>query len=713
MVYTKTIYRSEGDCEQMDKLGILACFNNSGIGYDAKEITEHLDIQEVAVVPNMHKGIRLDWVKDRNYFLMSPPMVSQEEIIEWLDTSKITKLITIEHPYSFYLLDECKKRKIETFNVVNWEGVDTRKGLIEYDHLICKVPFAEKRLKELGFKNVIYLPYPLATEKFSFKQRIGKPKHFLHISGFGGFGFRKNTELVIRAFASTKLQARLTVLSQINNKGQGYDLEKLVADINDSRIHLEVSNNSNENFDLYGSDIDVAIQPSTLEGYGLSIVEPMMKGIPVITTGTEPMSDFMFEPYLIKPERIESIRDLPHAVINQNALRKKIEEIADRDISEDSLKVRKITEGISWAEIGTNWTKNIKGNTNTTVPIPTNYSEVKDSKKRTEGKSMLENMRILWLDWPGRYNRFDNWLYAKFAEELEKNVDALYFYTPEYHKFNPALTPIPYDVNLPMQEIVKQLKIDVIIMDTRSAMYDDYLPASLSPDSKDKGICWLPKDFAKTKAYKVCLEMDFHYESSHDWYKEMGIQLMLQRHYSQAVRKVGDIETLFLPFSVDTKVFQPSNLNREKRFCLAGDMAHKSYAYRRMASGILAKEGLVDIFTKFEKVGDKYIECLQHYISHISCGSQFSITPAKTFEIMASGSVLFSNKFMGIEKVLDEGSYVTYENDGSDVLEKAQKILKDDAFVKDITGKALNCINTRHTHEVRIKELLKILKDRL
>ncbi len=381
----KTIRRKKGSYKQARKkspqtsgfganlkdFGILACFNQSGVGYDAKEITTHLDIQEVGVLPNMHKGMRYDWVKDRNCFLFSPPMLPKEEIIEWLDGIKIKGLITIEHPYSWDLLSECKKRGIKTFNIVNWEAVDRRKALLEYDWFICKVPYAQKYLKEvLGIKNLIYLPYPLATERFTYRRREGKPKVFLHISGYGGRWDRKNTELTMKAFASSKVQGRLIVLSQVDWKVErgklvkDNQLKRLLEDLNDSRIELRIANDTNENYELYPDEVDVSIQPSRVEGYGLNIVEPMMCGIPCICTDIEPINGFMFNPYLVKPESIEIIDvhdvGLPYANVNQKALQRKIEEIAGRDITKDSEKAREVTEAMSWEAIGNKWVEGLQ-----------------------------------------------------------------------------------------------------------------------------------------------------------------------------------------------------------------------------------------------------------------------------------------------------------------------------------------------------------------
>lgn len=319
-------------------------------------------------------------------------------------------------------------------------------------------------------------------------------------------------------------------------------------------------------------------------------------------------------------------------------------------------------------------------------------------------------MNILWLDLASRVGRYDGWLHVDFAVELRKYVKHLYFYAPHMNeKFDNALVPIRYNPTTTIKNIVSRLGINVIIVNTRSAMYEHYWPKMLCPEKPSVGDCWLPKDFAECKTLKLCIEEDFHYETDAVWHKEMGFKAVLQKHYSQSLRKL-EVPFESFPFSVDTSIFYDDGRTRRNKICFAGTSELECYPQRYIAHEKLREHGLIDVFRNHEMFNDKYINCLKNYVSHLSCGSRYNLTSAKNFEIMSSGSVLFTNKFMGIEKQFDEGSYVTYENDFSDLFEKANKIVSELDFRNSVIKKALNCIRTRHTHEVRIKELLNLIE---
>ena len=109
----------------------------------------------------------------------------------------------------------------------------------------------------------------------------------------------------------------------------------------------------------------------------------------------------------------------------------------------------------------------------------------------------------------------------------------------------------------------------------------------------------------------------------------------------------------------------------------------------------------------------RYIKYLQSYLSHLNCGSVFNIETAKMFEIMACGSVLLTNETDkdGLKDLFYKDSYCTYKEDYSDLIIKVNRIIKDKEYRKYITTRAIKCIGERHTHEIRIKELLKIIKE--
>lgn len=329
-------------------------------------------------------------------------------------------------------------------------------------------------------------------------------------------------------------------------------------------------------------------------------------------------------------------------------------------------------------------------------------------------------MKILWLyRYAERWNA-DHWLHMDFAKAISKhNEIKLMAYGHNLEKKYSDLAPIPYNAGILIADLKREFDFDVIILNTKSRMFLNYLPP-LSGDYPYKDVeirenCWLPKDFANwDKTPKIAIEEDYHWEKNDYWYIQMGIKCILQRHYSQSLRQ-QQVKMIWFPFSVDTDVFKPdTEINKINKICFVGNNDPGYYPHRHRISNILNALDLLVIEGNLgnKKYDNDYITCLQSYVSHLSSSSRVDITSAKMFEIMSSGSLLFTNnsKNYGLQKLFPSDTYCTYKEDYSDLIEKTNKILFDKDYVKSTTEKAIQCIKEKHTHQIRIGELLNILK---
>ena len=326
-------------------------------------------------------------------------------------------------------------------------------------------------------------------------------------------------------------------------------------------------------------------------------------------------------------------------------------------------------------------------------------------------------MKILWLYKYFPSYDFDHHLHMSFAKFLSSYPDIyLKAYGSDLEKGYPLINLCPYNSKLSLKQIYKNYQFDIIIINTKSRCFEYY-----DPKMKITKNCWLPNDFSNwTKTPKVVIEEDYHYETKDDWYKDMGIDLILQRHYSQSLRQ-DTVPMKFFPFSVDTGYFNSSCTEviykqnylslpyiRQKKICFVGNIEDPCYKYRKMAINILEKKGLADNFGGSKEVDGQYLQILRKYIAYISGGSTHEICAGKNFEIMASGGILFTNKFLGIDLLFPENTYCSFKNDGSDILEKALKLLIDHDYAMDILKNARKCIYQKHTHDVRTIEILEI-----
>ena len=181
-------------------------------------------------------------------------------------------------------------------------------------------------------------------------------------------------------------------------------------------------------------------------------------------------------------------------------------------------------------------------------------------------------MRILWLYRYANWYNFDHWFHMDFARILKntKGID-LVGYGLDLEKGYPNLA-FPYNKNLTMEDLKKELNFDIAIINTMSRMFEKYTPPRLEGQELRYN-CWLPEDFASfKKTPKIVIEEDYHYQDNDDWYYENGIDLILQRHYSQSLRG-QKVEHKWLPFSVDVNTFYntKTTASRENKICFAGN----------------------------------------------------------------------------------------------------------------------------------------------
>jgi len=313
-------------------------------------------------------------------------------------------------------------------------------------------------------------------------------------------------------------------------------------------------------------------------------------------------------------------------------------------------------------------------------------------------------MKILWIyKYDPEYN-LDKWFHLEYARSIKRQGVDIVAYGPRIHEAYPDLVQIRYSPEMTWKELLNRTSSDIVILNTKSRMFEYY-----SPHTEEQSGCILPKGFNESKDIpKIMIEEDYHYEKNDDWYSDAGIDLILQRHCSQSLRK-GKIESIWFPFSVDTEIFKDRKNPRKSQLALIGH-ATGPYPIRKRICNYFQSDNLIDIFCKKEKIYNSYISCLQEYLGYISTSSVYNITAAKNFEIMASGGILFTDKFLGIEKLFPNDSYIEIPKDLSILNSLVRDLLNNQDRIHWIKEKALNCILKYHSNFVRTSELLEIIK---
>jgi len=261
-----------------------------------------------------------------------------EEIDEFLKDINI--VLAMETPYNWNIFSMAKKRGIKTILMPNYEWSEVITPVIP-DMYLCPSKLDYKIFKDYPTK-VKYLPIPINREEFPFQQRE-KAHTFLFNNGGGGTGGRNGYEELTKAIPMVKSDVKFIIRSQMN-----------VKPIKDNRVNFQFVNKKHE--DLY-KEGDVFLFPHKFDGLSLPIQEALSAGMPVLSTNFFPHNDYMPKEWFFEPEEWQlgkvcpECRVIEMAQLNPENIAKKIDEWADKDITEESKKADEIAEKISWKNL--------------------------------------------------------------------------------------------------------------------------------------------------------------------------------------------------------------------------------------------------------------------------------------------------------------------------------------------------------------------------
>jgi glycosyltransferase involved in cell wall biosynthesis len=200
----------------------------------------------------------------------------------------------------------------------------------QLDTTICPSQSASKSCQEMGLKNTHVIPFfgtdistynPSRRNRkclepwLSLKERDNKILLFL-----GRLGFEKRVDLVIEAFAKlkrTQLNYSLIIVgdgpTDVVNQ-----LKRLAEPIPD--IHFAGFLLGETKANVLAS-CDVFCSPSPYETFGLTVVEAMASGIPVVTVDSGAVSEYIrhgINGYLVPPNDVEGLANTIHKVLSSN-----------------------------------------------------------------------------------------------------------------------------------------------------------------------------------------------------------------------------------------------------------------------------------------------------------------------------------------------------------------------------------------------------------
>ncbi len=240
------------------------------------------------------------------------------------------------------LLRCARERGVATVGVPNWEWFLADDENWNYcDLLVCPNEMGLRTVRSYGRMNSIRLPWCLDLKSLPLCSIEGPARTFVHNAGLVDADDRKGTRDTIQAFR----RARRKDIRLIVRLQKEVPLPKI-----DDRITVQIGNVASH-ADLY-RQVDVAIQPSKMEGIGFMILEAVCAGLPVISTDYPPMNEVVLQPEMRVRTHWWNRRAFPtswakHAHLRlprQGDIVRRIEWCADHDMAPFSRQNR------AWAE---------------------------------------------------------------------------------------------------------------------------------------------------------------------------------------------------------------------------------------------------------------------------------------------------------------------------------------------------------------------------
>jgi len=225
-------------------------------------------------------------------FKDSSTRVDLFEFRDWIKKNSID-LVIFNEQQDWEVVVYCKRHQIKTAAYIDYYTQDTVKFFDLYDAVICNTKKHYSVFK--NHRQSIYVPWGTNVELFKPRDELTLKESeeivFFHSAGMGGIGLRKGTDLLVKAFDRVKRGAKLIIHSQVPLATYGE-----VASIINNNENIEFIEKTVSAPGLYHLG-DVYVYPSRLEGLGLTVIEALASGLPVITTNCAPMNEFVIDGY--------------------------------------------------------------------------------------------------------------------------------------------------------------------------------------------------------------------------------------------------------------------------------------------------------------------------------------------------------------------------------------------------------------------------------
>jgi glycosyltransferase involved in cell wall biosynthesis len=186
------------------------------------------------------------------------------------------------HPRLFEIVKKLRKCLIV---IPNWEWFDPTDPCYQLvDHFVAHSDYTKRFLVGLGYSNVTKLTPPIDLSLLPARTIDSPITSFFHNAGVIDQNDRKGTSLVLSMW-SAKRPSSAQLLIRYQKSDMLVEGPPVLRNVSYYRGSLPSPS------DLYSWG-HCALQPSRLEGLGYMVLEPILCGIPTITTNVPPMNEW-------------------------------------------------------------------------------------------------------------------------------------------------------------------------------------------------------------------------------------------------------------------------------------------------------------------------------------------------------------------------------------------------------------------------------------
>jgi|GEM_PF-5712658 len=233
-----------------------------------------------------------EWVTE-NLEINLDYFIPEERVVDWAYENNLD-IVILNEERQFELIDALNNAgiPIACYLTIDWVKREEIPHYKKCDLIICPTRICYQLLLNEGIpeEKLILNRWGVNWKLFP-KARGNELTVFFHNAGWGGAGERKNTKAVVSAFLEAfRANERMKLLIHTQRPLTGYPEE--VQEAISSHPAIEVVEKSLPLPGLYHRG-DVLVQPSKAEGLGLTILEGLASGLPVITTDAPAMNEWV------------------------------------------------------------------------------------------------------------------------------------------------------------------------------------------------------------------------------------------------------------------------------------------------------------------------------------------------------------------------------------------------------------------------------------